>query len=327
MFLESALTGQQAYSATNSSATPSIDFDILVHLTGGRHGKHDTTCPVCSASRKPVHRKLRVLRIWQNDDDFVTFCCAHCGLKGYASREGAKSTAAGVALRRVRQQAHAAADLAQECQSVEKALTIWRSTVPIKGTLAEEYLRRERRLKWDCGLDEVLRFHRDLPLDGRYAAGIIGLFRDITSDEPCGIQRIFLNRDGRKIERRMLGRSKGAAIKLDPDEDVTLGLYIGEGIETCLAGRQLDYRPAWALGCVNAIGSFPVLAGIEALTIFIERNEDGTTAQASEENADICLSRYLAAGFNVDDLEKCDPPFGDLNDVIMRAGDVSYQRS
>ena len=56
------------------------------------------------------------------------------------------------------------------------------------------------------------------------------------------------------------------AIKLDADENVEQGLHIGEGIETCLAGRQLDFKPCWALGSAGAIRGFPVLSGIEALT-------------------------------------------------------------
>jgi glycine cleavage system H protein len=37
------------------------------------------------------------------------------------------------------------------------------------------------------------------------------------------------------------------AIKFDPDEDVTQGLSIGEGVETTLSGRQMGLRPVWSL--------------------------------------------------------------------------------
>src|SRR4051794_18444545 len=55
---------------------------------------------------------------------------------------------------------------------------------------------------------------------------------------------------------------------------VTIGLTVGEGVETCLSARQLGLRPAWALGSVRAIRTFPVLSGIEALTI-LEETDDG----------------------------------------------------
>jgi hypothetical protein len=64
----------------------------------------------------------------------------------------------------------------------------------------------------------------------------------------------------------MLGRSKGAAIKLDAHEEVTLGLHIGEGIETTMAGREFGFAPAWAVGSSGGVADFPVIAGLEALT-------------------------------------------------------------
>ena len=82
------------------------------------------------------------------------------------------------------------------------------------------------------------------------------------------------------------------------------------GIETCLAARQLGYRPAWALGSAGAIADFPVLAGIEALTVFTENDAASTRA------ANAVCDRYEAGG--------CEawisaPPAGDFNDTIRRA--------
>ena len=136
--------------------------------------------------------------------------------------------------------------------------------------------------------------------------------RDISTDQPCGVHRTYLGRDGGKIGRKMLGRAKGAAIKLDPDDDVMLALHIGEGIETCLSARQKGFRPTWALGSAGAIAGFPVLAGIEAITIFAEHDDSGANRRA----VDQCARRYLAAGCEV---WVIDPPRGDLNDLGMRA--------
>ena len=49
-----------------------------------------------------------------------------------------------------------------------------------------------------------------------------------------------------------------------------MGIAIGEGFETCMAARQIGFRPVWALGSVGAIEDFPVLSGIECLTILGE---------------------------------------------------------
>jgi hypothetical protein len=109
----------------------------------------------------------------------------------------------------------------------------------------------------------------------------------------------------------MLGPVGGAAIKLDADENVEQGLTIGEGFETCLAARALGFRPVWALGSAQAIGAFPVLAGIDALTILGESDKNGT----NEVNALECARRWLSAGQeaeivfpNVD---------GDFNDLVQ----------
>ena len=40
--------------------------------------------------------------------------------------------------------------------------------------------------------------------------------------------------------------------------DSTGNLVVGEGIETCLAARQMGMKPVWALGSVGAIGRLPV---------------------------------------------------------------------
>ena len=70
---------------------------------------------------------------------------------------------------------------------------------------------------------------------------MVALFRDITTAKPCGIHRTFLDCNGRKLDRKMLGRARDAAIKLDQDGDVTLGLHVGEGVETCMAARQAGW--------------------------------------------------------------------------------------
>jgi hypothetical protein len=61
----------------------SFDYQTLQALSGGA-AEIDTTCPACSASRKPFNRNKRVLRIWNEEPGFVTYKCAHCGEHGYA---------------------------------------------------------------------------------------------------------------------------------------------------------------------------------------------------------------------------------------------------
>jgi putative DNA primase/helicase len=70
---------------------------------------------------------------------------------------------------------------------------------------------------------------------------------------------------------------------------VTHGLHICEGVETGLAARQLGLRPTWALGSTGNIERFPVLAGVECLTLLAEHD------QASEKAVQTCGERWHAA--------------------------------
>ena len=174
-------------------------------------------------------------------------------------------------------------------ERIASALRLWDASIDPRKTLAEKYL-NSRGL--ELGVDlagEVLRWSPGIN-------AIVALFRNIVTDAPQAVGRTFLDREARKVERKFLGPVSGAAIKLDADENVTSGLYIGEGIETCMAGRILGLRPAWALGSAGAIASFPVLNGVEALSLL--REHDDANARA----AIACGLRWKAVGrevFNV----------------------------
>ena len=143
---------------------------------------------------------------------------------------------------------------------------------------------------------------------------MICLVRHIVTNEPQGIHRTALASDGTAIERKgktyrkSFGTLTDGAIKLDPDEDVTQGLCIGEGVETCLAERQRGFRPVWAAISTHGIANFPILPGIEGLTIF------GETDDANARDVEACASRWRGLGCEV---IITDPLLGsDLNDVM-----------
>ena len=191
----------------------------------------------------------------------------------------------------------------------DAALRLWSEARDPRGTLVERYLRRRGLELADNIAGTVLRFHPALRYEGRDTPGMIALYRDLRTDRPCGIHRTFLRPDATKIARpKMFGRSGGAAIKLDADDEVELGLVIGEGIETTLSARALGFRPAWALGSAQAIARLPVLGGIEGLTIC------GETDDASRRNVLACARRWTAAGVDVSVLK---PDAGDLNNVLL----------
>jgi len=104
--------------------------------------------------------------------------------------------------------------------------------------------------------------------------------------------------------------ARGAAIKIDADETVTSGLHVAEGCETAMTARQFGLRPAWAAGSAGAIRSFPVLPGVEALTLLAEH--DDANARAVEE----CAWRWTEAGREVHIIRSTRG--SDLNDCIKQ---------
>lgn len=144
---------------------------------------------------------------------------------------------------------------------------------------------------------------------------MVAALRSITNDRIItGIHRTALTADGQKIDRKMLGRARDAAIMLDPlDEGYSgSGLAISEGIESGLAGRLLGWRPCWALGSAGAIARFPVLAGIECLNVLAELDDNGANAKAIQEVG----NRWTEAGREVLVIK---PRYGgDMNDAWRR---------
>jgi hypothetical protein len=183
------------------------------------------------------------------------------------------------------------------------ALKIWRASVDPRLTPVEVYLAKRNLLLEDAVAGEAIRWHPGV-------GAMVALFREIETDEPQAISRTFLDQDGGKLGRKFLGPVGGAAVKLDPDGNVLGGLHIGEGVETCLAARQMGFRPAWALGSAGAIGRFPVLDGIEALTILAEN--DGANARAAAEVGE----RWSVARHEVLIVRSVEE--SDLNDALKR---------
>jgi putative DNA primase/helicase len=179
-----------------------------------------------------------------------------------------------------------------------------------RGTLAEHYLNVERHQNLPADLcGRVVRFHALCPWEKERRPCMVVAFRSIADDTLVAIQRTLLSDDGKKLDRKTLGPCGGAAIKITADEDIEQGLHVGEGFETCLTAHALGLRPVWALGSASAIGDFPVLVGIDALTILGETDKKGSNAKAAIE----CAARWTAANREV---FLVTPPSGDMNDLV-----------
>ena len=187
----------------------------------------------------------------------------------------------------------------------------------MSGTLAETYL-ASRGLKWPT--DTPLRFHPACPRGRERLPAMLAEMTDPLTGEFCGTHRTFIEPDGSgKIRhgsaKMMLGRA--GTIRLTPDEDVTTGLGICEGIETGLSLIQrAKWQPIWACCSAGGIAKFPVLDGIEHLTIFADADDSGVGLRAAES----CARRWREAGREV---EITLPPIGkDWLDALTK-GDAA----
>jgi putative DNA primase/helicase len=201
---------------------------------------------------------------------------------------------------------------AEELRRIEQALGIWCAVQPLRGSLAEKYLKSRCIDVPDDALD-VLGFHPACPFGGSTVPALVALVRDIITGEPIGIHRTRLSDDGRKLERpKLLGPSRGGAIKLSGESLISTELTIAEGIETALSAMMAGFRPTWSVIDAGGIAKFPVLPHIERLTIIVDNDASGTGQRDTAE----CRARWEAAGHCVRTVMP--PTVGDdLNDVLQ----------
>jgi hypothetical protein len=189
---------------------------------------------------------------------------------------------------------------------------IWKDSSDPRGSVVERYLASRGLELFDDMAGRVVRFHPNCPFGpGQRLPCMVTAFRSIVTDKLQAIHRSALTSDGKKIDRKMLGSVGGAAIKITADTDVEEGVAIGEGFETCLAARALGFSPVWALGSAQAIASFPVLPGIEALTILSEDDKTGANRKAMG----TCAERWTKNDREV--LVVRPRAGGDINDALV----------
>src|SRR5215472_3383227 len=186
----------------------------------------------------------------------------------------------------------------------------WRDASPARNSPIENWLRVRGIDAARLDLDRLpLRWDPRCPLGKTVAPAMIALMTDAVTDEACGLHRTFLLGDGsRKAlgsnSRKMLGKT--GIIRLSPDDEVELGLGICEGIETGLSLLAAGWAPIWACGSLIRVRSFPILSGIEAITIFSD-------PKANEiEAARDCARRWASAGREA--AVRIPGPGGDWND-------------
>lgn len=194
---------------------------------------------------------------------------------------------------------------------------IWSSSRPLADTIGAAYL-----LARGCALppvDGALRFlpaHKH-PLGDYTGPALVALVSDTETREPISLHFTWICPDGTKANtpgpaRLLLGghRKAGGCIRLWPDEAVTHGLGVGEGIESCLSLAHA-ITPVWSLIDAGNLSALPVLAGVEALTVAQDNDPAGRRA------AQTVADRYTAAGCAVA-IVASGADGEDLNDIILK---------
>jgi putative DNA primase/helicase len=203
---------------------------------------------------------------------------------------------------------------------IKRAQALWNEASDPRGTVAVQYLKARALDLPDDLAGSVLRFYARCPWRNEDTGkteripALLAAFHSIDSDEITAVHRIRLDQPQRwpKADRRMLGIVHRAAVKCDP---IATTLMIGEGVETCMAARQLmaagelERVSVWALGSVGAISFFPVLERVKRLIVL------GETGKASAEAIRLCGRRWQHAGHRVQALYS--EIGSDVNDALM----------
>jgi hypothetical protein len=279
--------------------------DILAEHRIGRVrncAAYTTTCPHCSHTRRKKRDRCLSVLI---DERGVRWKCHHatCSWQGWEFFNGPAGRPAAVAATNPTTSIND--DDGDRCR-VARARTIFAQAVDPTGTLVEVYLASRRLRLLDGMANRVVRFHPRCPWRDDeteqlvYVPAMITALVDIHTNELNAVQRTALRPDGSKIARKMTGVAKGSCVKIDADEAVTTSLALAEGFETALAIALSGWRPIWAAGSAGAIEQFPVLDGVECLTIFADADQNGTGLAAAR----TCAARWRHADHEV----KIKPP-------------------
>jgi hypothetical protein len=226
-------------------------------------GKNRLPCPECGKGPRDTALSVTITALGEG-----MFQCFRCGWSG---RIGGQSS---IPLTRTE------TPKPDKLPSIKKLIA---RSEPIRGTSAEKYLNNRSIELTALFDDQALRFVRDCfhwPTGKEYPT-MVGIITNAVTNDIQAVHQTFLSHDGTKADidkpRLYFGPKAGGVVRLAADEDVTYGLSIAEGIETAFAGLIAGY-PTWACLDAGNLAAFPVLDGIEALTVLADDDLAGTTA-------------------------------------------------
>jgi len=271
------------------------DRNPSLSIRAGEEGRIHVHC-FAGCDKHSVKQALRQMRLWPSPEDY-------------------EPTATEL-LQRRRQDADRAHEQARRDLFVDR---LWRATWdearPAPSTPIENWL-RVRGIDPDViDLGSLpLRWSPSCPIGRATAPAMLALMTDPVTSEPTGLHRTYLLPNGSakapvSSPRMMLG--KAGIIRLNRDEEVELGLGVCEGVENGLSIMAWGWRPIWAMSSLGMLTRFPVLGGIEHLTIFADPKPHEI------EGACACARRWIRAGKKASVRQPVEPGL-DFNDLHRR---------
>jgi hypothetical protein len=266
-------------------------------------GNHRISCPACGRGERDKTLGLTI----EADGKGVAHCF-RCGLaESYRPERGAHLTTPS------KPRIKAAAPSVKYDTLSDYGHDLWAASKPLSGVALDYLAARHCRIP---PADGDLRWHPSLKHPtGCTGPALVARITDAVTGEPMSLHRTWIRADGRKADvespRLLLGghRKQGGVIRLWPDDAVTVGLGVSEGVETALS-LAWSYVPVWA--CIDAgnLAAFPVLAGIESLVIGCDNDPAGIAAAHS------CAKRWADEGREVYMTKQA---ANDLNDTLREA--------
>jgi hypothetical protein len=293
------------------------DARTLTLTRGGRwHGYYGTTpCPVCQPEGRRDQNALTL-------KDGALGLLAHCKKAGCGFRDVIAALGIG---RSAVSPVHAGATTRRDAigrfeaeKRARAAQAVWTEAVPIRGTIAEAYLREARGIT--CALPDTLRFH-PVCWHGPAARRGPALIARVDGAADFAAHRTWLRPDGSgkapvDPARAMLGTTAGGAVQLAAG---TEALAVAEGIETALSllcGPLRGSVALWAALSATGMAALRLPDRPGHLIVATDGDAAGRLAGAS------LAERADALGWRVDMLAA--PEGRDWNDVIRdRKGEAA----
>ena len=240
-----------------------------------------------------------------DDGKLLMHCFAGCSFESIISAADLSKSRPSTSVTQSELEHARAQRIQQEARKIAYCDKLWKQGQAIEGTLSQEYLVSRNIKHWST----MQRHHPGLryPETGEKLPVLMTAVQ--RNGRLVGLHRTFLNHDGTKRNKLMLGSCKGGAAHLI---GCTGPLLVAEGIETTLslpALHETSEGRYWSALSANGLISLELPKQPSQLIIAADGDQAGLSA------ANALGQRAAGAGWNV--LLMPAPEGRDWNDVLM----------